>query len=468
MSPGRYIGRIVHARLARRLWPGTLSGRLVLILFLGLAAAHGLSFWLVLSERSLAMRGLMVDYLASDVASAVAVLERLPPAERAAWLPRLDRRNYHYRLAMPDGAAAASRSPLAEPVQRAVAEAVQPPRAVRAQAPDGAPAGTALRLQLQLDDGSPLAIDVDEPRLRLSPWLLAGLAGQLAVLAGLGWLAVRLATRPLQQLAAAADALQPAQPAPPLPEDGPREVAHAATAFNAMQRRIRAHLDERLRILAAVSHDLQTPITRLRLRADLLDDATLRDKLHADLAEMQALVEEGIRYARTSQAAQEAERVVDLTALLDSLACDYADAGRPVRLQPDALPTAAALAAAGPFTTRPQALRRLLCNLVDNALKFAGAAELAVAAGGTPVGGMTLAVLDRGPGIPADELQAVLQPFYRLEPSRSRTTGGTGLGLAIASELAQALGGRLELAAREGGGLAAQLHLPRGRRLEKP
>jgi signal transduction histidine kinase len=223
----------------------------------------------------------------------------------------------------------------------------------------------------------------------------------------------------------------------------------AAAAFNRMRDRIQAHLQERMQILAAVSHDLQTPITRLRLRADLLDDTALRDKLHADLTEMQGLVEEGIAYARSAHAAREAVRRVDLRALLDSIALDYADAGRPVQLL---------TAPAASCDTRPQALRRLVCNLVDNALKFAGTADIALAADAE--GSWLVQVLDRGPGIPEAALAEVLQPFVRLDDSRNRNTGGTGLGLAIASELAQALGGQLTLAGREGGGLEARVLLP--------
>lgn len=424
-----------------RLWPASLFGRIVTILFLGLAAAQLMSFGLVLAERSMAMRGMMVSYLASDVASSIAMLERLQAHERAAWLPRLERRSY--RFALEDlGPAATSNSSLAEPVQREVAQVLR--RDVRVLE---APAG-GLRIQLRLDDGTPVAVHVAGPRINVSPWAWAVLAAQLALLATVCWLAVRWATRPLQQLADAADALQPAVAGPALLETGPREVARAAAAFNAMQARIRAHLDERMHILAAVSHDLQTPITRLRLRADLLDDAVLRDKLHADLAEMQALVEEGIAYARSAQAVREAPRAVDLRAFVESLVHDYADAGRPVRLLACDAVT---------LRTRPQALRRLLCNLVDNALKFAGAAE--VAAHRDAAGTVVLCVLDRGPGIPTEHLQAVLQPFHRLETSRSRATGGTGLGLAIAHELASALEGRLVLAARDGGGLQARLEL---------
>jgi signal transduction histidine kinase len=427
---------------ATRWWPRSLFGRVVLILFAGLAAAQGLAFALAQVERGLAMRGMMMSYLASDLASSVAMLDRLPPAERPAWLPRLARRNYRFAL-LEDRAERPAASALAAPVVRELAQSLQ--REVwTAQGVDG-----SQRIRLRLADATPVTIHFIEPGLVVSPWALAALVGQLALLGALGWLAVKIATRPLLQLADAADALQPDSPGQVLPVDGPVEVARAARAFNAMQARIQAHLDERMRILAAVSHDLQTPITRLRLRADLsMEDTALRDKVHADLAEMQSLVEEGIAYARSAHAVREEAKPVDVSAFLESIVSDYADAGRNVELR--ALP-------ATHFVTRPHALRRLLCNLLDNALKFAGAARVEAAVTGE--GGLHVSVLDRGPGIPEEHRSAVLQPFVRLEDSRSRDTGGTGLGLAIANQLAQALDGRLVLGDRAGGGLEARLEL---------
>ena len=432
-----------------RLWPASLFGRITLILFIGLAAAHTLSFWLVFIERGMAARDMMVSYLARDVASSVAILERVPAAERPGWLARLERRNYRFVLdAPPDYAPGRSR--LAQQIGTAVAGALEGSRPVVASEPGDAAPGVRLRLHLQLADGAPLAVELTEPRIEVSPWVFAVLAVQLAMLGVLTWLAVRLATRPLMQLANAADAVGPAAASGPLPETGPREVARAATAFNAMQKRIQAHLAERTQILAAVSHDLQTPLTRLRLRSELIEDAALRDKLLTDLDAMQALVREGIAYARSAHGSSEEARPVDLYALLDSLVCDYTDAGQPVSLE---------VGQGLMLRTRPQALRRLLTNLVDNALKFAGAAQVV---GGREDHAVFIAVRDRGPGIAPEELQAVLQPFYRVENSRSRETGGTGLGLAIAQQLAQALGGQLVLRNREDGGLEARLSLPAG------
>jgi signal transduction histidine kinase len=234
-----------------------------------------------------------------------------------------------------------------------------------------------------------------------------------------------------------------------LVQEGPHEVQSAAAAFNAMQRHIAAHMAERMHILAAISHDLQSPITRMRVRTDLLADEVLREKLQADLLAMQRLVEEGLAYARTAHASTEKQQKVDLPALLDALACDHIDAGRQLTLHP---------CSPCVIHTRPQALRRIIDNLIDNAMKFAGSAEIAVRCEGRKV---DILVSDRGPGIPTDQIAVAMQPFSRLETSRNRDTGGSGLGLAIAQGLSRALGGDLTLLNRPGGGLEAVVSLHR-------
>ncbi|MBX3585691.1 MAG: HAMP domain-containing protein [Ramlibacter sp.] len=432
----------------RRLWPDTLVARTVLVLSAGMLLGQLLSAVFVLVERSLAMRGMMAGYLGDDVATAVAVLERLPAPERPAWLARLDKANYRFVLT-PAPPAPSSDTALSRAMAKAVAQTLGPGRPLQTLRGPGAMEFT---LATTLADGAPLQVQVRIPGLRVSPWAAAAWVLQLLVVLAAAIWALRQATRPLARLTQAAHALDPtraAQPPAVLDEQGPAEIAQAASAFNAMSRRIQLHLDERMRILAAVSHDLQTPITRLRLRTELMEDLTLRERLQSDLGQMQSLVEEGLAYARTAQAGQEPVRRVDLDALLDTIVQDYAESGRAVTLLPGAV---------GVSSTRPQALRRVLCNLVDNALKFAGAAE--VGAERDRTGQVVLRVLDRGPGIPPAELQAVRLPFYRLEGSRNRDTGGSGLGLAIADQLADALGATLDLQPREGGGLGAQLSLP--------
>jgi signal transduction histidine kinase len=229
-------------------------------------------------------------------------------------------------------------------------------------------------------------------------------------------------------------------------EAGPSEVAHAARAFNAMRERIAHYLEERVQILAAISHDLQTPITRMRLRADMAEDSPDKDKLVHDLGEIQRLVQDGIAYARSAHGNGEKSARIDLASFIDSIAYDYQDTGKAV--------TVVGLVQGAAFT-KPHALRRILSNFIDNALKFAGAAEISVER--SAENDIVISVMDRGPGIPDDMLEAAMQPFFRLEQSRNRETGGTGLGLAIAQQLTAKIGGSLRLYNRAGGGLAAEV-----------
>ncbi|RTL21892.1 MAG: HAMP domain-containing protein [Burkholderiales bacterium] len=421
----------------------SLASRIAGLLGAALLLAYGLASLAWLDDRLDAMGRMMHAYVGRDAATALAVLDRLPAAERAAWLARLARPNYRYELAAPpaDLASTESAMALAHTLAGEVGAGRIKTYGVR---PDG-----ELAFALTLADGSPLTLRVRPPLLLLSPATLGLLAAQIAVLALCGAAAARLATRPLRRLADAAERLGADPDAAPLPEAGPRELASAARAFNTMQARIQAHLRERSQILAAITHDLQTPLTRMRLRSELLAEAQAREKLLADIDEMHSLVAEGLSYAASAHAAEEAAQPVDLAALLDGLVCDAQDAGHAVRLDAPAVISA--------FRTKPRALRRIVGNLLDNAVKFAGGAELVVRPGNDHV---LIAVLDRGPGIPAEQLQAVLQPYVRLETSRNRDSGGTGLGLAIAQRLAQALGATLELRLRAGGGLEARLSLP--------
>jgi len=427
-------------------WPRTLFTRLAVILFIGLALAQTLSFWLTMTERDRTMTHVMMGYIEREVVSSVALLDHLPPAERAQWLPRLARRSYEFVLG-PGVPGLPVDADLSARVAQSVTEGIGKhyPLTVNAVPGDG----ERLQVHLKLSDGTPLTIDMRPMSgAPLSRWLPLVLTLQLIVLAACCWFAVRLATRPLKQLALAADTLGPDLKAERLPEAGPSEVARAARAFNAMQDRIATYMSERMQILAAISHDLQTPITRMRLRVDTMDSEAEAAKLRQDLQEMEALVKEGVTYARTMHGTTEVPRRIDPDALFDSLVCDYVDAGQDVALN-------------GRFDhslmLRPQALRRIVGNLVDNALKFGGAARIDISA--AHEGEATVSVLDRGPGIPAEALETVFEPFYRLEGSRNRQTGGTGLGLAIARQLALAMDATLTLHNRAGGGLEARLTL---------
>ncbi|MEF7615889.1 ATP-binding protein [Aquincola sp. MAHUQ-54] len=429
----------------RRLLPRTLFARVTLVIVAGLAVAQLLTFASVRYERGIAMRELMMIGIERDIASSVAILDRLPAAERGAWLDRLERRNYRFALGG-ELEGGPLRSPSLRPFGEAIVRALAPYPVTRLVQVPGA--HEALQLQVRLGDGSDVVVHARRVDMPLSPWVPWALLLQLAVLAACVWFAVRLVTRPLAQLATAADGLGPDLQAEALDERGPAEVARAARAFNAMQRRIAGYMRERVEILASISHDLQTPITRMRLRTELMDSEPERDKFRQDLDAMRALVTEGVAYARTLHGAAEPPCRLDIDALLASLAGDYQDTGAAVQVEGRAGP---------PILTRPHALRRILANLVDNALKYGTQARLRVQPEGAA---LVLRVLDDGPGIPPDQLEAVFKPFYRVEGSRNRGTGGTGLGLAIAQQLAASIGARLELHNRAAGGLEARLTLP--------
>ena len=426
-------------------WPRTLASQLSLIFLISLVCAHGLSFSAQFYERYISARTAMLGNLENDVSTSVAILDRLPANERTSWLPRLDRQNYRYLLNAGETGEPMSSDdvPMAA---TSIADALGEHYALTFRDIPGIQ--KHFQAHLNLADGSPITIDVRPAALPVAYWLPVVLVLQLALLLGCTWIAVRLAIRPLTRLARAVETLEPNAHPTPLDEQGPTEVAHAAAAFNEMQKRIAEYLKERMQILAAISHDLQTPITRMKLRAEFMEDSAERDKLWSDLGEMEHLVREGVAYARSVHGATETSHRINLDAFLDSLVFDYQDMHKQVSLTGKS---------AVVFDTRPHALRRVLVNLVDNALKFAGSAELEV--GSTADGELSIKVLDRGPGIAEDELVQVMQPFYRVESSRNRGTGGTGLGLAIAQQLAVAIGGSLTLSNRPQGGLCAEIRL---------
>ena len=453
------------------LWPRTLMGRVLLLVCGGLALAHALTLLILLRERGEQGLAMMQAYVGRDVAASVAVLDRLPAPERAAWLPRLARANYRYRLLDDAGAAAIAHNtappahhPLAEPVRQAVAAELGPQRVGPISETPGTNAAQ-LSLPLTLQDGHTLLLQLTPPRPMVSPTTVGLLLAQMLALIAAAWGVVRVAVRPLQHLAHTAEGIQPDSPEPVNtthpPRTLPTEVAQATRALQALQTRVQAHVQERTQLLAAISHDLQTPLTRMRLRTEQVADAELRTRLLADLDGMSALVAEGLAYARSTHAHQEAPRAVDLPALLDALVCDAQDAGHDVHLHADA-------PALPPLQTRVQALRRVVGNLLDNAVKFGEGRPVNVTLSVEPSMGagaaqrIHITVDDAGPGIPEADLITVLQPFHRLEGSRNRDTGGTGLGLAIAQQLSLALGGDLTLANRPEGGLRARLSLPTG------
>jgi len=312
------------------------------------------------------------------------------------------------------------------------------------------PEGMFFQTQVRLVDGSWVLFDTLVPQEAASlPWrVLLTLMVLLAAVLLLSLVAVRWVIRPLHVLAAAADELGRDINRPPLPEQGPLEVRRAAHAFNSMQTRLARYIQDRSRILAAMSHDLKTPITRLRLRADLLEDEDLRQRFEKDLLEMEAMVSQTLDFMRGLDS-REPMQPIDIMALLESLQADYQEMGRGVSIEGRT---------SQPVNGAPLLLKRCIANLLDNAILYGKFAHIRVEEG---VAELIVLIRDEGPGLPEAELENVFDPFYRLESSRSRETGGTGLGLSIARNIALAHGGELRLRNSPQGGLEAVLRLPR-------
>jgi signal transduction histidine kinase len=264
----------------------------------------------------------------------------------------------------------------------------------------------------------------------------------------LGIWAARAITAPLRSFARAAESFSPEAQISPLPEQGPEEVRTATRALNAMRERIKGLVEDRTRMLAAVGHDLRTPITRLRLASEFVGDQQLRHQMLRDLDQMNQMVESILIFLREGRSSKDAVSV-DLGAALQTVCDEFADAGNDVRL------------AAGEHAAvraQPDELRRALSNVIDNAVRYAGRVMVSLAP--TP-GGVVIMVEDEGPGIPNDRKAAMLQPFVRGEPARHMDgKTGFGLGLSIASAIISAHGGNLTLHDREPRGLAVRIMLP--------
>ncbi len=467
----------------RRIWPDTLVGRTVLVVLAGVVLSNLIALAIYTGERLdvlTSARGRFLGERIADVADALLATEPearpvllrsfRTPGVRFSWSPRalvaVGREDWQTRL-----------------IRQALGEALNVPEArlrleLRTLGPEdrmfrrqrgpadgrefrhgpGFPTpGNAVDLtvlagSLELGDGTWL--NFVTPFGALQPFwtsrffLIIVLTTIIALAASI--VAVRRAARPLSELAIAAERLGTDMAAPSLAEKGPREVRLASRAFNEMQRRLHRFVHDRTQMLAAISHDLRTPLTRIKLRAELLDDPEQRARISADLDEMEAMIAATLAFARDDPARETPVRL-DLAALLESLCADAAATG-------------AAVHYSGPehiiFTGRPTALKRAIANLIDNAVKYGGGAWVTAA---ETAAGVRVSVEDHGPGIPQEEQERVFEPFYRIESSRSRSTGGAGLGLSVVRAAARAHGGDVVLVNRPQGGLRAALILPRTR-----
>ncbi len=468
-----------------RFLPRSLFARLVLILLGGLIVAQLLSFAVHWRERGEYITRSMGMRSAARIADIIELLDSIAPAERAKIVSVFSSPPLRISLGEPplepqavDAEKQEQAAQFTAAINRSLAEGFD----LTVQATD-APArmgkggwrsrggpeagganpgetgsvppprrfgGISFIVQARLHDGDLVTFNSRQSQESFAwPYqLLLSLAVLLAVVIAVTLLAVRWLTRPLKVLAEAAHSLGEDINRPPLDEGGPLEVGRAARAFNTMQEKLSKFISERTRIFAAMSHDLKTPITRLRLRAELLDDAALRAKFVKDLEEMDAMVGAALDFMRGVEPHEPAQPV-DIMALLESLQADAREVGGNVDIEG---------VAHVPYHGHAQTLKRCIGNLIDNAVIYGQRAILTVE---DAPGELRIIVSDEGPGIPEGELERVFEPFYRLDASRNRATGGSGLGLTIARNVARAHGGDLRLRNRAAGGLAAVLTLPR-------
>jgi signal transduction histidine kinase len=456
--------------------PETLFGRLFAATVAVVAAALLVLLSIVLRERrELAFSESGSSATAASIVELSQQLARVPREQRDSVLAQLrvdhaPRHPHEHPYGHPHENLMVAQRAFANEVQKELGETfavnARPPRMAhrrivlladanraptREEAPEGAPPPDRMfDLVVTLPDGDRVAFRTFSPRgTPPFPGHFVIELGVLTIMLGIVLYAMtRTITRPLADLASAADAVGRGTTIQPLQERGARELKRATRAFNAMQERLNRYLDSRTRVLAAMSHDLRTPITRLRLRVESIEDEALWTRCVEDLDEMTRMVRGALSVFRGLND-EEPTVPVDIEALLQELQRRYAEVNASVVIEGHA---------AAPFPGKPLALKRCLGNLVDNALQYGEQATVAVADSADE---LTIRVLDDGPGIPEAELERVFEPFYRLESSRNRATGGTGLGLSIARDVAQAHGGSLTLANRNGGGLEARLTLPR-------
>ena len=461
----------------KRFWlPRTLFGRLVLVLLVGLLIAQLLGAYILLRDRATSLYEAGGWHIAQRFASVVELMDTLPATQRQLIVKSLNTPTLRVFLdneprltdSSTDAHAARMRALLSRqlnqrPVNVVILDSEQlPPVSMPGMAgmrhmhnmpghqmmmgfgPE------AFHIEVQLSDGAWVGMvqGLPEDHFLIPGKLFSALIVLLLSVVALSLWAVRRVTRPLAALGEAAEALgRDINRAPLNQKEGPREVQHAAQAFNTMQKRIANYIQDRERFLAAVSHDLKTPITRLRLRAELLDDKSVRDKILHDLNDMETMTAATLEFIRGEQQHEES-KPVDIMALLESLQDDRQSMGQRVSVKGNATS----------YRAQPIAFRRCLENLIDNAIKYGKDTDVMVEETEQQ---LTIRITDHGPGIPEQQLDEVFEPFHRLEQSRNRETGGVGLGLSIARTIARAHGGDLTLHNHIEGGLEAILVLPR-------
>ena len=449
--------------MLKHLIPDTVAGRTLLVLIFGLAISHVLSMALYFTDRTTALLLTGGEHIADRVATIGRIIEKSPPSDRGRIIELAEDRRLQITLTAESAIDLQPTDGWRTEILRSKVQShldslseqtfrlrYLDPEAVNADLAPGFEDAHIVEVSLQLSDGSWLNFTAPvyptDPLLSLR--FVLSTAVMLAAVVILSGIVVHHVVAPLRTFASAAERLGVDVNAPALPESGAREVRRATRAFNEMQRRIRRFVEDRTQMLAAISHDLRTPIMRLRLRVEVIDDEDERERALADLNDMERMIASTLSFAR-DDAVDEARETVDLMALVQRVCDSLEDTGLQVEFA-----SQGRLA----YACRPGALRRALSNLIENAARYGGNAKVDLSTQGNAV---VVRIDDEGPGIPEDQLENVFKPFYRLEPSRSRETGGAGLGLTLARTIVRAHGGDLRLVNRPEGGLRVEMILSR-------
>lgn len=440
--------------------PRSLSGQTLTVVVLTLLMSHLVGVTVYWLDRREAVISAEARDFAERVVGMVVLLHHLPDGWREDVVRESDGRTFHVTLdAAPDTPGRDFNEDLSGEIVRYLQ------RQLPQQAPgnvlvrfsdtaktgqvDGGEPGFFLHISIRLEDDRWLNFVGGLPDVQ-SFWLTPANAYILSIMIGVVavamWLVFRV-TAPLTAFARAADRFGTDIRADPLPQTGPTEVAQVSHAFNTMQERLRRLVENRTQILAALSHDLKTPVTLLRLRAELMEESDEQRQILETIEEMELMIASVLEFTRASLL-NEAPRTVDLSAMLSSICEDMADAGASVEF--DAAETVWC-------SCRRVGLKRALTNLIDNAVKYGGTARVRLRRNGSAI---QVEIDDDGPGIPEDQQEAIFMPFYRIDESRSESAGGVGLGLSIAQTIIHGHGGHIELENRSEGGLRLRVSLP--------
>jgi signal transduction histidine kinase len=455
--------RRIPKRLLQLFLPRSLAGRFALLLIAALAVAQAMAVAIFLSESSRVRRVVARTQEVDRMATLVRAIDAAPQPSRSHIIQAFGSRLRHYWTSdtplVATAAVGEQEQQIAVRLRRMTRNSAQDPRIALVEH-NGDPGGDdwpadvaalpySLNISVRLADGTWLN---GETRLRVQmlPWAnmwLFMLAGTVAAVIAVVVFGVRWIVRPLTALAEAAGRVGRGESVEPLAVTGPSEVARTVNAFNVMQQRLSRFVSDRLAMVAAISHDLRTPITAARIRAEMIDDGEVRDAIVRSLVQMQYITETTLSFARDETASEE-PRTIDLVSLVEAVADDLTATGQDV-------------AVAGHdqvhYRCRPVLLRRALTNLMSNAAKYGKRAQVALCVTREHA---RITVDDEGPGLPPDQLEKVFEPFVRLDPSRNSETEGLGLGLSIARTVIRAHGGEVTLM-NVAGGLRAEVTLPR-------